>query len=140
MTHDQAAVIKSHVDASPERVWAALTEADALSAWYWPASLHPVATSDPVVGGRFGIEADGMGFAGAYVELEPPRRMVQAWRWLGDDRDSRVTVELTAAAGGTDLVVVHDLVDAATAETYRAGWESCLGRLPGYLVTPRENR
>jgi hypothetical protein len=40
----------------------------------------------------------------------------------------------------TKPVVVHDLVDAATAEMYRAGRESCLGRLPGYLVTPGENR
>jgi uncharacterized protein YndB with AHSA1/START domain len=140
MTHDRAAVIKSHVEAAPERVWHALTDAAALTAWYWPASLHPTATSDPVVGGRFAVEADGMGFGGTYVELDPPKRLVQTWRWRGDDRDSRVTVELTPTAGGTDLVVVHDLVDAATAEMYRAGWESCLGRLPGYLVTGEGNR
>jgi hypothetical protein len=29
--------------------------------------------------------------------------------------------------------VRHDRVDEETAEAYRAGWESCLGRLPGYL-------
>jgi uncharacterized protein YndB with AHSA1/START domain len=133
MDHDESAVIKAHLAAQPERVWAALTEADALTAWYWPASVHPVATSEPVEGGRFGVEGNGMGFAGEYLELEPPRRIVQSWRWRGDDRDSRVTIELTPDGDGTDLVVVHDKVDAATAEMYRAGWESCLARLPGYL-------
>ena len=100
------------------------------------------ATSNPVVGGRFGINADGMGFSGEYVELDRPRRIVQAWRWHGDDRDSRVTIELTPAGDGTDLVVVHDRIDAATAVDYRAGWESCLGRLPRYLASgsPTGNR
>lgn len=134
MDHDQSAVIETHLHATPERVWTALTDAEALAAWYWPASLHPAAESDPVPGGHFGINADGMGFEGEYVALDPPRRMTQTWRWLGDDRASRVTISLTARDGGTDLVVVHDLVDAATAEMYRAGWESCLARLPGYLA------
>lgn len=58
---------------------------------------------------------------------------MQAWRWAGDDEDSRVAVELTPMAGGIDLRVVHDLIDAGTAARYRAGSESCLGRLPGYL-------
>ncbi|MFC7276186.1 SRPBCC domain-containing protein [Paractinoplanes rhizophilus] len=62
----------------------------------------------------------------------PPER-VWAWRWLGEDRDSRVTISLTARDGGTDLVVVHDRIDAATAEMYRAGWETCLARLPAHL-------
>ena len=133
MEHDESAVISAHLTATPERVWAALTEADALAAWYWPPSVHPIAKSDPVVGGRFGISGDGMGFEGEYVELDFPRRIVQAWRWLGDDRASRVTISLAARDGGTDLVVVHDRVDAATAEMYRAGWESCLARLPDHL-------
>lgn len=134
MGFDESARVEAHLAASPERVWEALTDAGALAAWYWPESVHPTVTSDPVVGGRFAINGDGMGFAGEYAELDAPRRIVQAWRWDGDDRDSRVTIELTAAGGGTDLVVVHDRIDAATAEMYRAGWESCLARLPGYLA------
>jgi uncharacterized protein YndB with AHSA1/START domain len=138
MAHDEAAVIVAHLDAGPLDVWRALTEAAALQAWYWPASVHPVAYSDPRVGGRFGIDADGMGFAGEYTEVDAPVRMVQRWRWAGDDRDSRVTLELVpAAGGGTELTVTHDRVDAATAELYRAGWESCLARLPGYLSAAR---
>jgi uncharacterized protein YndB with AHSA1/START domain len=136
MTYDESAEITAHLPAAPERVWAALTDPDALAAWYWPVSMQPTATSDPVVGGRFGITTEdaGMGFEGVYLALDEPRRIVQSWRWAGDDRDSRVTIDLTPADGGTDLIVVHDRVDAETAESYRAGWQSCLTRLPGYLA------
>jgi uncharacterized protein YndB with AHSA1/START domain len=75
-----------------------------------------------------------MGFAGVYEQFEPPRRMVQSWRWAGEERTSRVTVDLVPADGGTDLVVVHDRLDADQVEPYRAGWESCLARLPGHLA------
>ncbi|MEV4346175.1 SRPBCC family protein [Actinoplanes sp. NPDC049596] len=126
------AEIRSHVDAPPERVWTALTDAGELARWYWPASLNPRAVSDPVVGGGFGIEADGMGFAGRYLELEAPRRIVQSWRWAGDDRDSRVTIELTPAGAGTDVLVVHSELDDETARMYEAGWSSCLARLTPY--------
>lgn len=136
MSDDKSAEVKIHLDAPPARVWAALTEAAALTTWYWPATLEPVATSNPVVGGSFGIAtaSPDMGFSGRYLELDPPRRLVQTWRWAGAQFDSRVAIDLTPAEGGTDLVVVHDHFDAETAEMYRQGWESCLGRLPGYLA------
>jgi uncharacterized protein YndB with AHSA1/START domain len=133
MAFDQSAVITAHLAAPPERVYAALTDAEALQAWYWPAAMSSQAFSDPVVGGRFGIEADGAGFAGRYIELDPPRRIVQSWLWRGDDHGSRVTIDLTPAGGGTDLTVVHDRVDADTAELYRQGWASCLDRLTAYI-------
>jgi uncharacterized protein YndB with AHSA1/START domain len=134
MAFDQSATVTAHLAAPPERVFEALTEAAALQEWYWPVAVHPQAFSEPMVGGRFGIDASGMGFAGEYTELDPPRRIVQSWRWQGDERDSRVTISLApAGAGGTDLTVVHDLLDAETAEMYRAGWASCLERLPAYL-------
>src|SRR3982750_381420 len=130
MTYDRSARITAHLDAAPDRVWTALTDAGALTAWYGPESVQPRATSDPVVGGRFGMTtaSAGMGFSGEYRELDRPRRIVQCWRWAGDDRDSRVTIELTPAGGGTDVLVVHDQLDADTAEAYREGWESCLDR------------
>jgi uncharacterized protein YndB with AHSA1/START domain len=136
MPQERSATITAHVAASPERVYFALTDADALTAWYWPASVEPKATSDPRVGGLFGVTtADAaMGFDGEYLELEPPRRIVQTWHWAGDEDASRVTIELSAAADGTDIVVTHDQLDEATVEPYRAGWQSCLDRLPDHLA------
>jgi uncharacterized protein YndB with AHSA1/START domain len=136
MALDHSAQLKAHLEASPERVWHALTDADALTAWYWPPSVQPRAVSDARAGGAFGISTttEGMGFSGTYREFDPPRRMVQSWRWAGEDTDSRVTIELTPAGGGTDLLIVHDLLDEQTAEMYRQGWASCLDRLPGHLA------
>lgn len=136
MAYDKSAEIKVHIEAPPERVWAAFTDPDALTAWYWPAEFGPKATSDARVGGRFAIataSAD-MGFAGEYLELDAPRRLVESWRWAGDDRDSLVTIELAPAAGGTDVLVTHERLNAHTAAMYRAGWQSCLDRLPEYLA------
>jgi uncharacterized protein YndB with AHSA1/START domain len=136
MAYDKSAVVSTHLDAAPEQVYQALTDAGALQAWYWPPSMSPSVTSDPVVGGGFGVTSGnaGVGFTGEYAELDPPRRIVQSWRWLGDDRDSRVTIDLVPAGDGTDLTVVHDRVDAETAAAYGEGWRSCLDRLPGYLT------
>jgi uncharacterized protein YndB with AHSA1/START domain len=135
MAYDESAVVSAHLDAAPERVYQALTDADALQAWYWPPSMSPNVVSDPFVGGGFAVvSGGGMGFAGEYAELDPPRRIVQSWRWLGDDRDSRVTIDLAPAGGGTDLTVVHDQVDAETAVAYEEAWRSCLDRLPAYLA------
>jgi uncharacterized protein YndB with AHSA1/START domain len=136
MSDEQSAQIRAHLAAPPERVWHALTDADALAAWYWPATLKPEVVSEARAGGRFGITARtaDMGVSGVYQEFDPPRRMVQSWSWAGVDRDSRVTIELTPAGGGTDLVVVHDGVTEEAAVMYRQGWESSLGRLPGYLA------
>jgi uncharacterized protein YndB with AHSA1/START domain len=136
MAYDKSVEITARLAASPDQVWTALTDPDALTAWYWPPSLSPKATSDARVGRRFGITtaSAGMAFEGEYLELDPPQRIVQSWRWAGDDRESRVTIELTPADGGTDLIVTHGQLDAETAERYRAGWQSCLDRLPAYLA------
>lgn len=117
-------------------MWFALTDARALAAWFWPASMHPRAHSEPVVGGRFGVDAGDMGFAGQYRDSTHPAVRCSLGGGPGDDRDSRVTIELPPSGAGVDLVIVHDQVDDETAEMYRAGWESCLARLPAHLATP----
>jgi uncharacterized protein YndB with AHSA1/START domain len=59
MSFDHSARLEAHFDATPERVWHAFTDPDALAAWYWPASVRPRVTSDPRPGGHFGITAGG---------------------------------------------------------------------------------
>ncbi|MCA2215308.1 SRPBCC domain-containing protein [Jidongwangia harbinensis] len=103
----------------------------------WAAGVRaPAGGRGPATGRRLRRPGHGRGFADVYREMDPPRRMVQSWRRGGDDRDSRVTITLTPAGGGADLLVVHDQVDAETAEAYRAGWASCLDRPPAYLDRP----
>jgi uncharacterized protein YndB with AHSA1/START domain len=130
------AEISVRLASPPERVWTALTSADELAAWYWPASLAPRAFSEPVVGGQFrvGSTVSQIGFSGEYVALDMPRRIEQTWRWDGEARESRVRIELVAHGNNTEMRVIHDRVDAATAEAYRQGWEGCLSRLPAHLA------
>jgi uncharacterized protein YndB with AHSA1/START domain len=47
MGYDASAEISRQLPAPPDRIWSALTEPAALTAWYWPASLDPQATYNP---------------------------------------------------------------------------------------------
>lgn len=63
--------------------------------------------------------------SGTNLELEPGRRIVQAWRttqFAAHEGDSRVEVVLEPVEGGTRVTVRHgDLPDHG--EQYRQGWE-----------------
>ena len=57
-----------------ERVWRALTDPAALTAWFWPRRFDPAVEVDLRVGGRYRIDgpAVGMAVSGEYVAVEPP--------------------------------------------------------------------
>ncbi len=137
VSDEHAVNLSVHLQAPPDEVWRALTDGPALTAWYWPPSLDPQVRTDPRPGGRYAItsSAPGMGIEGEYVALDAPRRLVQTWRWAGDDTESIVSIDLTGTAErGTELALRHEHLDRLTAVNYRAGWESCLQRLPEYLA------
>lgn len=120
-----------------DRVWRALTDPVALAAWLWPARFATTAEVDLRVGGRYRIAGPGVGFAvaGEYVAVEPPRRLVFTWQWDGEEDETLVTVELTAAGAGTELVLVHErFADDAQRDEHAKGWSDCLGRLPDWLA------
>lgn len=76
-----------------ERVWAALTSAEALAAWLMPNDFQPIA------GHEFTFRTDpAPGFDGIVhcrvLELTEPTGMV--WAWLGGPVDTTVTFTLTA--------------------------------------------
>jgi uncharacterized protein YndB with AHSA1/START domain len=84
----------------PERVWAALTDPEALGLWLMPNDFRPV------VGHEFTFRTKpGPGFDGIVrcrvLELEPPSRM--AWSWRGGPVDTVVRFELEPVEGGTRL-------------------------------------
>ncbi len=85
---------------SPERVWAALTDRDALEAWLMPNDFAPV------VGHRFTFLTDpAPGFDGIVrcrvLTVEEPRRLAYSWR--GGPIDTTVTFNLEPVEGGTRL-------------------------------------
>ena len=124
----------------PETVWAALTTADGLSAWFGNE-----ATIDPRPGG-----AGRMTFAsGVSVEMrvgrvEEPRVFGFTWRIpdLPDDDPRRTYVEFTLepVPAGTRLQVVEtgfaqlpDEIRRQTYDSHAEGWATELGELCGYL-------
>ncbi len=120
--------------APPEQVWAALTEPEALAAWFWPASLAAKVSADPRPEGDYRIEAASMAVGGAYREVTPPRRLVFSWRWDGEGDESLVTIDLAPRGDETELVLRHDgLRDTEVRDLHVRGWNDCLDRLPGWL-------
>ena len=80
-----------------ERVWAALTSPEALSAWLMPTDFAPE------VGRAFTFRTwPAPGFDGVVrcrvLELDPPTRMV--WSWEGGPIDTTVTFTLTPLGAG----------------------------------------
>jgi uncharacterized protein YndB with AHSA1/START domain len=120
-----------------DRVWAALTSSEALSAWFMPNDFKPT------VGHRFTFRARpfrALGFDGIVrcqvLELDPPERMV--WSWAGGSIDTTVTFTLEQTAEGTRLRMRQVGFDGLGAQLTRrilsGGYPRILGqRLPAYL-------
>jgi uncharacterized protein YndB with AHSA1/START domain len=105
-----------------EAVWAQLTDAAAISGW-----LMKTGDFRPEVGARFRMKTRHLardGWVRAEVtELEPPRRMVWAWRSDEAAPPTTVTFELTPEAGGTRLRLTHvGEIDPEFAAVLQPGW------------------
>lgn len=132
--------IERDLSAPPDRVWRALTEADELSAWFWPERFAAVAVSDPVEDGVWRVVSDvvGMGVSGRYEGACAPGWARWTWRWDGEEQESTVSVGLEPTYAGTRLRVVHSGLRHEDLDSHREGWESCLDRLPEHLAKPVE--
>ena len=123
-----------------DTVWAALTTADGLSAWFGEK-----ATIDARPGGTGSMTfGSGLRVDMRVERVEEPRVFAFTWRIPGlpDDDPRRTYVEFTldSVAGGTRLQVVEtgfaQLPDDSRRQTYDShaeGWASELGDLAGYL-------
>src|SRR5699024_3878549 len=110
----QGFTITRRLAASPEQVWHAWTDPDAIAAWW-----HPRDTSTPRdevhvdlrVGGsyRYTMVNDHSGervvSGGVYLELDPHRRLVFSWGEPEDEPNESpvVTVTLEPTDDGTDM-------------------------------------
>ena len=128
--------------ASPEAVWRAWTDPQALKQWMAPSDAFtvPVAEADVRVGGRYHIvmkAPDGQlhDVSGIYREVVPNRKLVYTWAWKDTpERESLVTLRLRAAGEGTELTLIHEeFADAAARDRHGQGWTACIGRLERLL-------
>jgi uncharacterized protein YndB with AHSA1/START domain len=128
--------------AAPEKVWQALTEPAGLSQWMGMpnAPKPPEVEADLRVGGRYRIVMHAPGgethdVSGVYREIVPNRKLVYSWAWKSTpERESLVTLELRAAAGGTELTLKHEqFFDDEARKNHLQGWNVCLDRLEQVL-------
>jgi uncharacterized protein YndB with AHSA1/START domain len=124
---------------SPEKIYRAFLEADALAKWLPPngfaCTVHHL---DAKVGGTFKMSfrnfttGQGHTFGGQYVELVPGERLRYTDKF--DDPnlpgEMQVTVTLKKVSVGTELDIVQSgLPDAIPLEACYLGWQQSLQNL-----------
>lgn len=128
--------------ASPETLWRALTDPAALKAWMAPTNRHSVelAEADVRVGGRYRLvmkapDGELHDVSGVYREVVPNRKLVYTWAWrTTPERESLVTLQLRAVAGGTELTLTHEaFFDEAARDRHQEGWSGCLAQLERFV-------
>jgi uncharacterized protein YndB with AHSA1/START domain len=134
--------ITKHIDATPERAFAALTDANELSRWFTSS-----AESDPRTGGeyvlRFEFEDDSRNhtYAGQYEEILPGERV--RYPWNGQFGETTVEFVLRPAEGGTEVTLNHSGWSEAAEETrqmHEQGWGFFLDNLERYLTGGEDQR
>jgi uncharacterized protein YndB with AHSA1/START domain len=133
--------VERHIDATPETVFDAWLDPDAVGRWLFatPGGVMERVEIDARVGGRFRIDERRAGelasHFGGYEEIDRPRRLVFSF---GIDRApdamTRVTVEITPEADGSRLALTHERVWADYATRTGEGWATVLDGLARALA------
>lgn len=128
MTASEPYTTSVHIEADPERVFDYFTKPEAILRW-----MGDYAALDPVPGGQFTLDINGVPFRGRYLAVDRPHRLLISWGHAGSDRlppgASTVEVILTPSDGGTTVTVVHAGLPAPEARQHRLGWVHFLERL-----------
>jgi uncharacterized protein YndB with AHSA1/START domain len=122
------------IAASPETVWRFLSDPQLAQRW-WGTRVD----LDLVPGGGYRVEVvPGRVVSGAFVEIDPPRRLVYTFGWEAGSGvpgsfppgSTRVEIDLQPEGGGTRLRLVHrELPGTESAAAHGDGWSHYLGRL-----------
>jgi uncharacterized protein YndB with AHSA1/START domain len=142
LTENPKLTLARHYPVAPEKVWRAWTDPKQIARWFKPSGGHEVvlAEADVRVGGAYRIilrspTGEEHGASGVYREVAPQRKLVFTWMGIcAGDAESTVTLTFTAAAGGTELVLLHErFADEPVRDKHQAGWNGCLATLGDYL-------
>jgi uncharacterized protein YndB with AHSA1/START domain len=116
-------MFRVYIKATPEAIWDAITKPE----WTRRYGYRGIAEFDLRPGGRYRMRApedmQAMGMPevvvdGEVVEADPPRKLVQTWRFLWNEEiaaegPTRVTFDIEEDDGGlTRLTVTHELENA----------------------------
>ena len=129
---------------APERVFQALTTPEIIEWWVNPGVFDTRQwTGDVRVGGRWSASGVARGapysLEGKFLEVDPPRKLVQTWSRLGmDGAPSVLTYLLEPIDGGTRLTVRHaGIVAPEQRQNMSAGWRTSCDRLSEILPTQK---
>jgi uncharacterized protein YndB with AHSA1/START domain len=122
--------------ASPEKIYRAFLDADALAKWLPPNGFTcKVQQLDAKIGGRFQMSftnfsnGQGHSFGGAYHELVPHERIRYSDKFDNPNLpgEMQTTITLKKVFCGTELNVVQEGIPAAIpAEACYLGWQESL--------------
>jgi uncharacterized protein YndB with AHSA1/START domain len=127
-------IFKEYYPHPIEKVWAAVTDPDALSEWLMETDFVPEE------GRRFAFwsripSSENFRIECQLLEMAPPVRM--AWSWKGQDMKAptQLVFELKAVAGnGTNLTLRHmDETGEAAGELRKSGWPGNMTNLDTWL-------
>lgn len=135
--------ITRHYNASPEKVWHAWTDPEAMKRWWRPDATFstPVTAADVRVGGRFRVlmispEGTEHDVSGVYLEVIPNRKLVFTWVWKETpERETLVTLTLRPSGNGTELELKHEhFFDTGDRDSHQEGWSGSLALLEHFFA------
>jgi uncharacterized protein YndB with AHSA1/START domain/predicted ester cyclase len=142
-TTTQSLTLERTYKQSPDKVWAAWTDPEAMREWFFPGDVASVEVERFEVrkGGevrvQFGPGPMGTPTAvGTFTDVVPGKRLAFTWNWKGAPAmpESIVTVDLSKAGSGTKVTLRHDgLPDLAAAQHHAMGWNGILDRYTLHL-------
>ncbi len=111
--------VEAVIPASPKQIYEAWLDSEGHAALTGGSQ----ASVDPRPGGRFSAW-DGY-IEGTTLEVQPHRRILQAWRtseFPEGSQDSRLEVLLKAVPGGTRVTLRHSDIPEGQGQEYAQGW------------------
>jgi uncharacterized protein YndB with AHSA1/START domain len=134
------------IAAQPERVFRALTSPDEIVRWWGSEEMYKTISWTPEfrVGGKWrseGRDAGGDTFAieGEYLEIAPPRKLVQTWKPDFDaGHETTLTYLLEPTETGTRVTLRHEgFADREQSlKSHAFGWEFVLNWLGDFAAPP----
>ncbi|HEU0223678.1 MAG TPA: SRPBCC family protein [Paracoccaceae bacterium] len=133
-------VYVTYIRTGAEKLWQALTD-PGFTRLYW-AETWQESDWRPGAAWRLMIPDGRVGDSGEILEIEPPRRLVLAWRnefrpELKAEGTSRLTYELEEQGEAVRLTLVHEIErpDSQLIEAVSQGWPHILASLKSLLET-----
>lgn len=136
---DNSVSLHRVIKTSPEKLYRAFTESNAIAAWLPPYGyLCTVHEMDVKVGGGYKMSFTNFStghshsFGGTYLELEPGRLLKYTDKFDDPDLPGEMptTVSLRKVAGGTELKIRQENIpEAIPADMCYLGWQDSLDKL-----------